>query len=761
MSLSEHAASYAGMGFEVFPVSPTTKAPLVSQYEATTELDRIEAWWGRWPDSPIGHRLDEQCVILDVDPRHGGKSTWKALKAEMEPFQTRTHYSGRADGGGHVWFKRTNRAKLSAHGLHAWAAERDLGAEVHGRRTAGIDLLQRDHRYTILPPSPHPATGRSYRWTQGKGPTTEPVELPPLLVELLEAPVRAPTPEGPAWRDSDSIADWYSQTHGFVPLLSAKGWELVSGDGEGDGSQWRHPEATTSVSATVSNGCLFVYSTSTPFEPTEPGSPHGYTPFKAFAVLEHQGSMEAAARQARALKGPGRTGPEAPIRFNGTDGPESRGHPSEPKASTGNLERVVESDHIWMQRPELTHIRDFARARMCSPWALLGVVLAHVAAATPPFVVLPPLVGGDLSLNTYVLLLGGSGSGKDAALNAGDDAIDTSRGVEYKSIGLGSGEGLLDQYVHFVPPDKRVEDDHGHLQRHADSVLFQNPEIETVTALKGRSSSTLMPELRNAWTGKALGFAYANRERRLSLVKHSYRLCLIVGGQPEHCDVLLDDEAAGTPQRFIWLPTDDATAPAETPDDPEPLGLHLPRWEKLSNQPSVRMEVCAEATAEIREARLRRLRGQDNGGMGAHGLANREKVAALLAILEGRSAINVADWSLAGTIILVSDATRSRAEQSVSEAHLKQSTKRGQAEGLKAVVANDTAEEENIKRVARNLLRKLNERGEWTAGELRRTLPGRDKKADCTWFEDALERLRVAGQIEVMKQGESTHVRLT
>lgn len=756
MSLGEHAADYAGKGFEVFPCDPVTKSPRHSQLDATTDAEQVSAWWNQWPDSLIGHRVGADQVILDIDPRHGGKGTWDALKRLLEPFTTRTHYSGRDDGGGHIWFKRPE-GRLTVTKLDAWAKERELGELIAKTRwTSGIDLLQHEHRYTILPPSPHPTTGRPYRWAKGRGLETEPAEMPAFLAELLKAEAKPAAPEGPTFQDSDSIADWYSATHGFVPLLSAKGWELVSGDGEGDGSSWRHPEATTSVSATVSNGCLFVYSTSTPFEPTEPGSPHGYTPFKAFAVLEHGGSMEAAARQARALKGPGWTGPEAPIRFNGTDGLESRGHPSEPKAATGNLERVVESDHIWMQRPELMHIRDFARARMCSPWALLGVVLAHVAATTPPFVVLPPLVGGDLSLNTYVLLLGGSGSGKDAALNAGEDAIDTSRGMEYKSIGLGSGEGLLDQYVHFVPPDKRVEDDHGHLQRHADSVLFQNPEIETVTALKGRSSSTLMPELRNAWTGKALGFAYANRERRLSLVKHSYRLCLIVGGQPEHCDVLLDDEAAGTPQRFIWLPTDDATAPTETPDDPEPLELHLPRWEKLSGQASVRMGVCDEATTEIREARLRRLRGQDDGGMSAHELANREKVAALLAILEGRSVVNVADWSLAGTIILVSNGTRSRAEQNIARAQQVQSTRRGQAEGLKAAVAGEAMAEEAAKRVARNLLRKLNEQEEWTLRALKHKLAYRDRD----WVEEALSLLSDAGQIEREGEGKNEIVRL-
>jgi hypothetical protein len=40
----------------------------------------------------------------------------------------------------------------------------------------------------------------------------------------------------------------------------------------------------------------FVYSTNTPFEPTESGNPHGYTRFRAFGVLNHNRDLSAAAR---------------------------------------------------------------------------------------------------------------------------------------------------------------------------------------------------------------------------------------------------------------------------------------------------------------------------------------------------------------------------------------------------------------------------------------------------------------------------------
>ena len=78
------------------------------------------------------------------------------------------------------------------------------------------------------------------------------------------------------------------------------GWACLDPDPDADGARWLHPAATSKCSATIKNGCLFVYSTSTVFEFTESGDPHGYTKFRAYAVLNFGGDLKAAAR---ALKG--------------------------------------------------------------------------------------------------------------------------------------------------------------------------------------------------------------------------------------------------------------------------------------------------------------------------------------------------------------------------------------------------------------------------------------------------------------------------
>lgn len=44
---------------------------------------------------------------------------------------------------------------------------------------------------------------------------------------------------------------------------------------------------------------MFGYGVNTPFDVAEPGYPKGYTRFRAYAVLNHNGDLKAAARALR------------------------------------------------------------------------------------------------------------------------------------------------------------------------------------------------------------------------------------------------------------------------------------------------------------------------------------------------------------------------------------------------------------------------------------------------------------------------------
>lgn len=139
------ALDYAAHGWAVLPCSARTKAPLPKHghHDASTDVAQLVDWWIAWPDALIGAAVPDELLVLDLDPRNGG-SLEQLQQVLGELPETLTCWSGRNDGGRHLYFLRP-RGELSRH-----------------RLPSGVDL--KIHGYMIMPPSPHPATGLPYRW---------------------------------------------------------------------------------------------------------------------------------------------------------------------------------------------------------------------------------------------------------------------------------------------------------------------------------------------------------------------------------------------------------------------------------------------------------------------------------------------------------------------------------------------------------------------------------------------------------------------
>lgn len=393
---------------------------------------------------------------------------------------------------------------------------------------------------------------------------------------------------------------------------------------------------------------------------------------------------------------------------------------------------------LWEARQLLMHVHDFARARRASPWAVLGVVLARVAAVTPPRLVLPALVGGQASLNPYVGLVGPAGAGKGAAEAAAADAVNV--GV-VETADLGSGEGLVHLFM------RRLKDTEGGGQeQHRTAALLSVPEIDTLTALGQRQGATLMPELRKAFMGERLGFGYVDPKKRLSVGRHAYRLSLVVGIQPERALALLSDSDAGTPQRFLWLPATDPNAPDVAPAPPRLWTWKAPQWPPEDfMDPFTDVDVCAAARTLIDSERVRRLRGE-GGSLDGHALLTRLKVAALLGVLDGRLEASSSDWQLADVIMRVSDATRSSVSLALRHRSQRANLARAEKEGVRAKVVSKKVEEAAVERTANNIVRKLRERGgSESHGKLRTSLAYRDREH----FEAAIAELKKVKWIRV------------
>jgi len=151
------ALEVAAAAWEVFPckwTGPYAKAPMTinGHLNATTDPDKIKIWWTKWPNAMIGAKVPDSLLVIDLDPRNGGDlEKLVALVGDLPP--TLTVWSGRNDGGRHLYFLRP------------------YGPLTSTRLPQGIDL--KVNGYCIVPPSIHPATGLPYRWE-----SREPAALP-------------------------------------------------------------------------------------------------------------------------------------------------------------------------------------------------------------------------------------------------------------------------------------------------------------------------------------------------------------------------------------------------------------------------------------------------------------------------------------------------------------------------------------------------------------------------------------------------------
>lgn len=391
------------------------------------------------------------------------------------------------------------------------------------------------------------------------------------------------------------------------------------------------------------------------------------------------------------------------------------------------------STDFWDSRPVLTHVQNYARARLVSPWAVLGVTLARAAASTPPNVQLPPVTGGPGSLNLFVALVGRPGQGKGAAEAAARNAVrfvsQDGRPPQLVEQAIGSGEGLARTFR----PHGTDEDE----PNPEKAALFSVPEVDTLAALGTRQGSTLLSQVRSLYSGERLGFANAGKDTRITVESHSYRAALVVGVQPAKAGYLLDDADGGTPQRFVWLPTTDPGAPDDTPDCPDPWTVTAPEWGLVDRA----MPVPAEVVQELRDHRRDVLRGApDVDPLDGHAMQTRLKVAAALTILDGRPDVTGEDWTLAGTVMGMSAATRGQCLNAASERARRANVARAHAAEERAVVQDRLRHERAVGFVRKKLTRSG---GSCT----RRDLSQGTKSELRPHLDDALDELVDAGEI--------------
>ena len=407
---------------------------------------------------------------------------------------------------------------------------------------------------------------------------------------------------------------------------------------------------------------------------------------------------------------------------------------------------------FWGARKVLAHVRDAAWSRLRAPDAVLLAVMARVAAFRPPVMQVDTGIASPASLNLLCALVDPSGGGKSSAEKVARMLLPAPAEMEdADGLPLGSGEGIAEAYMGMVAQPRDDDPDRTAKVRKQvrHNALFYADEGQALARLCERSGSTLGETLRRAFNAETLGQANASadRDRRVS----HYSFGLIVGVQPEAALALLADAPYGTPQRFLWCSVVDPTIPDDPPPWPGELRVRaLEHFHDLTIDPGI----CAE----LRRQDLARQRGElRRDPLNAHEPLLRIKVAAILALLDGRAHIGPEDWDLAAVVWETSCAVRNAVATYGRALDARRERKQLRSHARRAVAADRAVEREraHVVRVARILARRMIRAGRATRNDLRRAVAGRDRRyldraiahaIEMGWVVDAEDGRYVAGR---------------
>lgn len=732
------ALDYAALGLHVVPIIPGQKRPPMDEWplHATTDQATIRRWWtvdykrhgiGIAPRQlPDGAWL----FIVDVDEKPGkhGEDTLRDFEDTYGPLPaTWTVHSG--GGGRHLYFR--SPVKLSS-----------------GTNKPGpyIDI-RGDGGQSVAPPTIHKDTGRPYVWDVDLNPETVPLaDAPGWLVELLLPEPRKPRPSATGADNDDPTlpGNRYNAGTTWRELLEPDGWTLsrvMRGGVEG----WTRPgkNGRDGISATVGyEGIdkLYVFTGSVPFLP----SGKLYSRWAYMTYRDYGGDFSASASAINA--DPRFTQPVGDwldeIENTATlpDAPATE-TPATPTA------RPTLPDDFWTARPFLEHIQQAARSRLVAPTALLGHVLAYVAAYTPPTYCVPPYIGGNTPLSLFVAQVAHSGGGKSSPARVVDDLLPTLPTV----YSLGSGEGLIETYLEEV--EERVDGKKiRRKQQTRFGAVFHLDEGAALADMGNRKGSTIFPTLRSAWMGAPIGTANSSQDTRRQLDAAAYSLGVTFLFQPSKARPLFDDVDGGLPQRFLFIEPTDTDAPDIEPDWPGPLPWTpkaLSRIEgRVTHHP---LNYPAHVADTIRTERKQHLRGQLSvGPLDAHRNLHRLKIAGLFAILDGnRTDVTDDDWTLAGILLDYSDAVRASVLRQLSA----EDTRKENAATAKAVTRNrvlsDAEEHRAFDAALRAVARKAaaNAGQTFTRGDLSRAVASKHRQ--LVTMEDVISKAVEKGYLGV------------
>ncbi|PND58137.1 hypothetical protein CRM90_09125 [Mycobacterium sp. ENV421] len=408
---------------------------------------------------------------------------------------------------------------------------------------------------------------------------------------------------------------------------------------------------------------------------------------------------------------------------------------------------------VFASSEVLRQLARFADARRAGRYAVVFSVLLRAVLAVSPQVVLPPIIGAEVSLNLLLALAGASGGGKGTADKTAAEAVRFSVGgrepaTAVPMLPIGTGEGINRTYA-------RSERDRATgqvvLRWLTHCAFFGCRDIATMAALFSRQGATLEAELLKAYMGEELGFANADPDRRVILPMHSYRLCLSAGVQPENGAVLLNDQAQrdGVPQRFLWAPVRPGL-PRDEAGAVNPMTVRVPDFgidPMVDQRPLVPMDVASSIAQQIIDAdAVKDLDpfGRSADQLAGHRLLAQLKLAAALAVLHSKTGVDTEAWQIAERMMAVSTAAARAVAAESGTAAERDAVREGQRLAATDAAREAAALDSLQQRVLRFVGNDQN-RGAWVSqGDITRSVTGKLRRN----LPDALQVLLDSGAVE-------------
>jgi hypothetical protein len=286
-TMLDAALAYAARGWPVFPCWPGRKNPATEHgvLDATTDPEKIRAWWTAKPDANVAIATGERSVdVLDIDIETDANGY--EILAEIQR-------AGLLDGHGPM-------VRTRSGGLHVYFAGTSQRSS-NARHTGPVDF-KASGGYVLAPPSyvdePDGKPSGTYELINDDNGDA-------ILDWRLVGHILKPQPafqQPSAARHAGSISpddragDDYAARTSWEDILTPHGWRQIRQLGGGV-RYWCRPGKTGPFTSatTRDDGGLYVFSTSTPFDAEVP-----YSKFGAYTVLHHGGDYKAAASTLRA-----------------------------------------------------------------------------------------------------------------------------------------------------------------------------------------------------------------------------------------------------------------------------------------------------------------------------------------------------------------------------------------------------------------------------------------------------------------------------